>query len=142
LKAEADPITADEWLIRLVWETKVKRQEPLIAAAAFEPLSHDVDGLSLFRRACLADPADTLLVIAEAKRPRYAIVQLPVSALTALGLSVRPAPIATVPGHVVVPEINITDYAADKARFAHIKLQLAEVASANIICRPGGGVGG
>jgi hypothetical protein len=97
MKAETDPITTDEWLIRLVWETKVKKQEPLIAAAAFEPLSHDVDGLSLFRRACLTDPADALLVIAEEKRPRYAIVQVPMSELTALGLSVRPAPIPTVP---------------------------------------------
>jgi hypothetical protein len=138
MKAETDPITADEWLIRLVWETKVKKQEPLIAAAAFEPLSNDVDGLSLFRRACLTDPADALLVIAEEKRPRYAIVQVPVSELTTLSLSVRPAPIPTVSGHVVVPEINITDYTADKAQFAPIKLRLAEVAGANILRWPAG----
>jgi hypothetical protein len=43
---------------------------------------------------------------------------------------------------VVVPEINITDYAADKARFARVKQQFAEVASTNIIRRPGGAVGG
>ncbi len=136
MKAETDPITQDEWLIRLVWETKVKRQEPLIAAAAFEPLKNDTDGLSLFRVACLNDPADALLAVAEDKRPRYGIVQIPVSLLTDLGLSVRPAPIEGVPGHVVVPEINIADYTADKSRFTPIKLRLAEVASENIIRRP------
>lgn len=136
MKAETDPISQDEWLIRLVWETKVKRQEPLIAAAAFEPLKNDTDGLSFFRVACLNDPADALLAVAEDKRPRYGIVQIPVSLLTDLGLSVRPAPIEAVPGHAVVPDINIADYTADKTRFTPIKSRLAEVASVNIIRRP------
>jgi hypothetical protein len=86
----------------------------------------------------LDDPADALLAFAEDKRPRYAIVQIPVSLLTDLGLTVRPAPIAAVQGHVVVPEINVTDYTADKARFTPIKLRLAEAASENIIRRPAG----
>lgn len=33
-----------------------------------------------------------------------------------MGLSVKCDSIPNVPGHVVVPEINITDYLADKAR--------------------------
>src|SRR5690349_20735626 len=135
MKAETDPITQDEWLIRLVWETKIKRQEPPIAAAAFEPLRNDTDGLSLFRVACLKDPTDALLAVAEDKRPRYGLVQIPISLLTDLGLSVRPAPIDAVPGHVVVPEVNISDYTADKARFTPIKSRLADAASANIIRR-------
>ena len=48
------------------------------------------------------------------------------------------AAIAAVPGHVVVPEINITSYLADKPRFTPIKLRLAEAASGNIVRRPGG----
>jgi hypothetical protein len=142
MKAEADPITEDEWLIRLVWETKVKRQEPLIAATAFEPLPYDTDGLSLFRLACLNDPSDALLAVAEDKRPRYAVVQIPVSLLATLGLTVRPAPIPEVRGHVVVPEINVTAYKADKARFTPIKQRLAEVAGGNVIRKPAGSSSG
>lgn len=138
MKAETDLITEDEWLIRLVWKTKVKRQEPLIAAAAFEPLKNDTDGLSIFRAACLNNPTDALLAVAEDKRPRNGIVQIPLSLLTDLGLTVRAAPIDAVPGHVVVPEINITDYSAAKDRFTPIKARPAEVASQNIIRRPGG----
>lgn len=136
MKAETDLIVADEWLIRLVWETKVKQQGARVAAEAFEPLPNDTDGLSFFRRACLNDPSDALLAIAAEKRPSYALVQIPVNLLTALGLSARPAPIAAVPGHVVVPEINVTDYLANKARFASIKLRLADVATENILRRP------
>jgi hypothetical protein len=110
---------------------------PVISPNAFEPRKAETEGISLFRRACLTDPADALLAIAEDKRPRYAVVAIPVALLTALGLSVRPAPIPAVPGHVLVPEVNITDYAADKARFTPIKLRLAEAASANILRRPG-----
>jgi hypothetical protein len=139
MKAETDPITEDEWLIRLVWETKlkVKDQAILIAANAFEPLPNDTDGLSLFRRACLKDPGDALLAIAvEEKRRRYAIAQVPASLLPSLGLSVRSAPIAAVPGHVVIPEINIADYTANKARFTPVKQRLAEVASENVLRWP------
>jgi hypothetical protein len=136
MKAESDPITEDEWVVRLVWETKVKSTELRIAAAAFEPLRNDTDGLSFFRLACLNDPADALLAIAESKRAHYAICKVPVSLLATLCLSLRPAPIEQVPGHVVMPEINIADYKADKNRFASLKLDLADIASKNFIRLP------
>lgn len=138
MKAETDPITSDEWLIRLVWETKLKKQGSRVAAEAFEPLPNDTDGLSLFRRDCLRDPSDALSVVADEKRPRYGIVQIPVSLLTSLGLSVLPKPIPTVAGHVVVPELNVTAHMASKASFTPIKLKLADVASENILRRPAG----
>jgi hypothetical protein len=140
MKAETDPITPDEWLIRLVWEDRFTNRVPVISPNSFEPRAGkhpDTGGISLFRKDCLNDPADALLAIpAEEKRPRYGIVQIPVSLLAELSLSVRPDPIGAVPGHVVVPELNIVDYTADKARFTPIKLRLAEVASENILRRP------
>jgi hypothetical protein len=136
MKAETAPITADEWLLRLVWEDRVTTRVPIISPNSFEPRKAEIEGISFYRAACLNDPTDALIPFAEDKRPRYAIVQIPVHLLTALGLSVRPAPTPTVPGHVVVPEINITDYSANKARFTPIKLRLAEVASENILRRP------
>jgi hypothetical protein len=142
MKAETDPIAEDEWLIRLVWEDRVTRRVPIISPNAFEPRKSETDGISLYRHACLNDPSDALLPFAADKRSRYTIVQIPVNLLATLGLSVRPAPIPTVAGHVVVPEINITDYMADKARFTPIKLRLAEAASANIVRMPGGAAPG
>lgn len=144
MKAEADPITEDEWLIRLVWEDRFTNRVPVISPNSFEPRegrNPDTDGLSFYRKDCLNDPTDALLAVPEEKRPRYGMVILPVRLLTSLGLSVRPAP-AVVPGHVVVSELNITDYKSDKARFTPLKLRLAEVASENIIRRPFGASSG
>lgn len=136
MKSETDPITDDEFLIRLVWGDRVTDRVPTISPNAFEPRKSELDGISFFRQSCLGDPIDALIPIAEEKRSRYAIVQIPVSLLTLLGLTVRPAPISAVTGHVVVPEINNDAYQADKDRFTPIKLRLAEAASANILRRP------
>lgn len=135
MKAETDPITDDEWLVRLVWGDRLTNRVPVISPNAFEPRATETEGISLYRLDCLNDPTDALMPIQESKQPRYAIVKIPVSLLISLGLSTQPQP-GQVPGHVVVPELNITDYNADKARFTPIKLRLAEAASENIIRRP------
>ena len=57
MKAETDPITADEWLLRLVWEDRFTAKVPIISPRTFEPRTGkhpDADGLSLFREACVA----------------------------------------------------------------------------------------
>ena len=136
MKAETDPITDDEWLIRLVWGNRLTNRVPVISPNAFEPRDTETEGISFYRLACLNDPTDALIPIQELKRPRYAIVKIPVTVFRELNLSVQPDPSADVPGHVVVPEINITGYKADKARFTPIKLRLAEVASENIVRMP------
>jgi hypothetical protein len=141
MKAETDSITPDEWLLRLVYQDRFTNRVPVISPNAFEPRVKsrypDTDGISLYRKDCLNDPADALLAVAEEKRPLTGIVQIPVSLLTDLSLTVRPAP-DVVPGHVVVPELSAEAYSLDKARFTPIKLRLAEVASENILRRPVG----
>jgi hypothetical protein len=136
MKSESDPITEDEWLIRLVWETRVTDKTPIIEPNSFEPRKDETDGISFFRTACLAAPADALAVIAEEKRPRYAIVLVPVSLMSQLGLVVAMAPIDKAAGHVVIANLNWVAYKADKKRFTPIMLRLAEVASQNILRRP------
>lgn len=141
MKAETDPITADEQLLRLVWEDRFTVKVPVISPRAFEPRvgKHpDTDGLSLFRESCLADPADALEVIAEDKRPRYGIVRIPASALAELVLTVIPQPRSDVPGHVVIPEMNSTDFQnkGKKSFFVVTQLRLAEIASENIVRYP------
>jgi hypothetical protein len=70
------------------------------------------------------------------KRDGYAIALLPVSELLNLGLTVLPARIDTVPGHAVLPELNVADWKADKARWRVVQSQLAAIASGNIVRAP------
>src|SRR3989442_552368 len=114
MKAESDPITEDEFLLRLVWEDRVTSKAPIISPNSFEPRPNETDGISFYRRDCLKDPADALVPIAPEKRDRYAIVQIPVSTLRSLNLTVEPRPRSDVPGHVVAPELNVTDYLVNK----------------------------
>src|ERR1035438_307637 len=103
MKNEDDPVLPDESVLRLIWCDYFKPGLKLpIQSGAFEPHKNDTDGISVFRLACLSDPRDALVVIAEDKREKYTIVLLPVAELFALGLTVQPAKIAQVPGHAVV----------------------------------------
>jgi hypothetical protein len=142
MKPETDPITDDEHLLRLVWHDRFTAKLPVISPGTFEPrtggLHPDTDGLSMFREACLASPTDALAVIPEEKRSRYGIVRIPVARLAKLGLTVRPSRIETVPGHVVIPELNSVDYAdkSKKSIFKATQLRLAEIASENIVHQP------
>lgn len=140
MKPETDPIAEDEWLIRLVWHDRFTDRTPIISPNSFEPRTKghhpDVDGISLFRRDCLNDPTDALLAIPEDKRSQYGIVQIPVILLADLKLSVKPSPIETVRGHVVVPEMSASAYSANKTQLKPVMLRLAEVASENIMRRP------
>ncbi len=136
MKGESDPITDDEWLLRLVWKDRVTKRVPIISPNAFEPRENETTGISFYRMACLNDPLDALLPINESKRDSYAIVKVPISILSELKLHAKPDPRHDIPGHVVVAELNITDYSANKSKFATIKLKLAEVASANIVRYP------
>jgi hypothetical protein len=137
MKSETDPISEDEWLIRLVWEEWVRKdQSPIISPSAFVTSKNESDGISLFRLACLRNAGDALVPIATEKRSRYAIVLLPVRLLNELQLSVLPSPIATVPGHVVIPELNYDRHKANKAGLAPIKHRLALEASNHVLRRP------
>lgn len=136
MKAETDPITTDEWLVRAVWKDRVTAEEPAISASSFAPRKDETTGISLYRRDCLNDPADILLPFAEEKRPLYALVQVPVSLLTELGLTVTADPRPDVAGHVLIPELNRDACRAHRLHYNALQKRLAVVASANILRRP------
>jgi hypothetical protein len=106
MKREDEPVTDDEFILRLVWTTRYKPElvQPVVKEA-FEPRKSETDGISVFRMSCLLSPEQALNVIAFDKRDRYALVVLPVAEVVKLGLTILPAPIADVPGHAVVPEL-------------------------------------
>jgi hypothetical protein len=75
-------------------------------------------------------------VIANEKRNRYCIARLAVPELLGLGLTIHSQPISVVPGHAVVPEMNINSYTINRVRWKEIFKRQAELASRNIIYRP------
>jgi len=143
MKSESEPIADDEWLLRRVWWERFRSQTtPIISPNAFEPRTGgrepDVDGISFYRAACVSDSNEVLATVAADKRPKYAIVKIPVALVRTLGLSLVAKQDSRIQGHVVIPEINAIDYARDKARFTAIKNAFAIEASRteNIVKRP------
>lgn len=67
------------------------------------------------------------------KRDRYAIAIIPVVELIALGLSVAPSKNDLVPGHAVIPEMNIVAVKANRKYWKEIELKLVELAMRNLI---------
>jgi hypothetical protein len=148
MKTETEAITDDEWLFRRVRIEKFRTDKvPVISPNAFEPRisgrDPDTEGISLYRAACLESPSDVLATIAPDRWHENGIVQVSVSYLKALGLSVQIAPDAQIKGHVVIPELNAIAYATNKAGFTPVKLSLAMEASKdeNIVMWPGGMAG-
>ena len=143
MKPESDPIADDEWLLRRVRMEQFRSDKlPVISPNAFEPRvagrEPDIDGISLYRQACLDSTEDVLATVRPERRHEYGIVRISVSFLKSIDLHVRSDPSDLVKGHVVIPELNAVDYSANKARFAGIKLAIATEASKdeNVVRQP------
>ena len=68
MKSETDPITDDEWLMRRVRIERFRDDKtPFILPGAFEPRikgrEPDIDGISLYREECLANPEEILSAV-------------------------------------------------------------------------------
>ncbi|HVK16287.1 MAG TPA: hypothetical protein VM533_05015 [Fimbriiglobus sp.] len=137
MKDEGEPVTPDEFVIRLIWwDFYDATADPVLHPKAFLPKPSETDGISVFRAACLSDPTEVLAVIAEEKRGKYAVAMLPVSEVVAVGLTVQPAKIDAIPGHTVLPELNATAVGADRPRWKLVQKRLAEIASKNVVRVP------
>ena len=134
MKSETDPITDNEYLLRRVRLKRFRTSDiPIISPNAFEPRTKgrdiDTEGISLYRESCLSNPVDILATVSEERVGEYGIVRIPVACLKSLGLTAHPSPDPLIPGHVVIPELNSTDYSNCKSAFTSIKLELARLAS-------------
>lgn len=134
MKGEDEPVTPDESVIRLIWGAFLRPGEPVpVQPVAFKPRDDETDGISVFRLACLSDPKDALGVMAPEKRDRYAITVIPIAELLAPGLTVKPAKVDTVPGHAVLPELNITAVKSNRLWWKELQLKLVELAAKHLI---------
>ena len=74
MKREEDPIADDEWLLRRVHRDKYRPDlVPTVRPSAFEPRGPktrdpDHDGISFYRKSCLASPEEILRIVAADKR--------------------------------------------------------------------------
>ena len=137
MKDQHSPITPDEVLLRLIWWMHYKPKAPIrVRLDAFEPKRDETDGISLFRAACLSTPAAALGAFAEDKRELYAIATLLAAEVMSYGVTIEPAPIDAVPGHAVIPELNIVAFQANKQHWRVVMTKLAELASREIIREP------
>jgi hypothetical protein len=135
---ELDPVDPSEFVYRRIHRTFVEPGAPiLIQFPAFRPSAHDTTGLSVFR-ARFGQPADPLVSVDPAKATDYYVAQLSVTDLHNLGLTVVPEPVAAGPrGHAVIPELSVGAYRSHKRRWKPVLVELARLASAAIVHRPG-----
>ena len=137
MKSEVEPFASDEFVLRLIWRDFFKPGEPpTISPRAFLPKPNEIDGISVFREACVLEPEAILAVIAEENRDKYGIVRLPVSALLSVGLSIVSAEIDSVAGHCVLPELNIDTLQTDPPKTAELQEALAKLSNCNVIRKP------
>ena len=127
----------DEFVYRRIHQNYIDARLAIpVQPAAFRPTEHDTTGLSVFR-GCFVAPADTLADVDADKVQRYCVARLAVRALRELGLSVVPEPTKQGPrGHAVIPELSRPAYLADKGRWKQVLVQLATLASADIVYQP------
>lgn len=134
MKSEDEPVTENESVIRLIWGEFLRPGERApILSVSFRPRDDETDGISVYRLACLNDPTEARLAMAPEKRNRYAIAVIPVAELIALGLSVVPSKSEQVPGHAVIPEMNIVAVKANRKYWKEIELKLVAIAMRNLI---------
>jgi hypothetical protein len=135
---EHDPVGADEFVYRRIHRTFFDSSVQVpIQFPAFRPNQNDTTGISLFRAGFL-QPADTLADIDPSKAGDYYVVRLAVSDLRRLGLTVVPEPLSGgPPGHAVIQELTWATYQGRKQYCKPILVELAKLASADIVHQPG-----
>lgn len=133
---ELEPVDESEFVYRRVHPDFFDPILPIpVKREAFRPSGSDATGLSVFR-AGFSNPIDTLPVD-PLKAKGYYVVRVSVRDLAVFGLTVRPDPLPDGPaGHCVIPELSWPAYQAQKEKSKPILLELAKLASRDIVHRP------
>lgn len=131
---EHDPVLDGEFVFRRIHRSFYT---PGVATPvwpwAFRPNANDTTGISVFR-AAVGSPASTLSMLDPAKAQDYYVARLSVEALGSLGLTIEPDPIpGGPPGHAVIVELSWPAYRAHKQRIKPILVELAKLASADVV---------
>jgi hypothetical protein len=122
---EVPPIDPEELLLRRI--SRMFYPDPDHPKSpqwiAFRPTDKDLDGLSVGRRRLVVSIEQFSYAPDHTKQ--HCVAQVGASQVFSLGLSVVPKPIQGDRSHAIIPEMNVRDYKADKAK----KLKIQEWAS-------------
>jgi hypothetical protein len=134
---ERQPVTEEEFVYRRIHRNFYQAGLLVpVQPEAFRPTRSDTSGISVFRTS-FVQPEEILADIDSSKRLDYHVARLAVRDLLRLVLTVVPDPVLTGPaGHAIIPELSKLAYQADKQRLKEIQLQLAKLASADIVYSP------
>jgi hypothetical protein len=134
---ENDPVDETEFVYRRIHPNFYDASLPVaVDVKAFRPSQNDTTGLSVLR-ALFAQPQDTLAGRDPNKVSGFYVARLAVSDLRSLGLTVVPEPLPGGPlGHAVIPELSWAAYQAQKSHWKPILVELARLASADIVHQP------
>ena len=133
-------ISPDEPVIRRIPKSPGfydSHKTPPILRGAFTPNQRDTDGLSFFLEREL--PIEALLANSRHTAEECLIVRLKASDIYDLGMTLaRTNKTGDLPGHVVVPELNIRDYEKKqlKQRLKECGKRLADLAWKNVVILP------
>jgi hypothetical protein len=115
-----------EWILRRVPKIRVDLTLPTpVHRDAFGPNDQDSTGLSVYLASAHPNPETILARIPPEKRNSYYIVQIPISVLFDLGLSIITEE-ADIPGHAVIPELSRAKRLANRSWANEIQAKLAE----------------
>lgn len=129
---QCDPISPDEYLLRRVpFDENNKPIDPELAQPvsrlAFRPSSKDVDGISLFREKFVTPEQIANLHRENSKGKECYVVRVKAKDLfdPSVGVKVIPNKIDALPGHALIPEINIGYKLNKEAKRSCVDLQIA-----------------
>jgi hypothetical protein len=130
------PIGADEWVLRRVHKSRCQDGDPpVVLRGGFCPSPEDTTGLSVYREVETSAEA----VRAAGRKPdEYYVVRVRVKDLQALGFSLQEEEDPDgPPGHLIIPELSLAAYEANKKALKPRQAELARRASENLVVRPG-----
>lgn len=134
MSQEQDPVASTEYVLRRIHKSHFKDtlRTPILRLA-FQPGKADSDGLSVYRELFVSAAE----VAGMGRTPgAYYVARLAVAAIQALNLSVIADPQSGFPGHALIPELNLPAYQQDKPRLDPLQVELARLASLDIVHSP------
>ena len=130
---EYDPIIDDESVYRRILR-QYYDSELGVDRLGFSPSSKDHDGLSFFRSQFVG--AEDVARDKHGNLGRYYVALLNVAEIRKMALSLNPAPVDTLPGHCLMPEIYKGMDRKSKEQAIEKQLELARLASSAIVYVP------
>ena len=138
VKNHGDPVSLDELVYRRVLN-RLDFYDPELPVpvvyVAFRPTDADHDGISVYRPACGATAVQVAFGNHYVAGLRVRdIVELDINGLRPT--VVPSSEITEIPGHALIPQLNVTLRDGNKERYRLLARRLAELAGKNIVHRP------